>query len=211
MVNNINNNTISETLAKQHLNALNKIKKKEIKNKRLINGQKELLNLFDDLLTILNNSNNKNNNSNNNSNNNESDSENKNENESENESEKESENDDDDYDIKQINDSFKMINETKSFEEQINLLREIDYLNEYWHMCYDDNKELNLKIFKLTYAYLSNDLDEKLFEGIFRHTFVTLANKLINIISKEENQIIISDIKKKIKIKSTSKMILIIL
>ena len=70
MVNNINNNTISETLAKQHLNALNEIKKKEIKNKRLINGQKELLNLFDDLLAILNNSNNKNNNSNNNSNNN---------------------------------------------------------------------------------------------------------------------------------------------
>ena len=40
MVNSINNNTISETLAKQHLNALSKIKKKEIKNKRLINGQK---------------------------------------------------------------------------------------------------------------------------------------------------------------------------
>ena len=61
---------------------------------------------------------------------------------------------------------------------------------------YDDNKELNLKIFKLKYAYLSNDLDEKLFEEIFGHTFVTLANKLINTTSKEENQIIINDIKK---------------
>ena len=64
-------------------------------------------------------------------------------------------------------------------------------------MCYyDNNKELNLKIFKLKYAYLSNDLDEKLFEEIFGHTFVTLANKLINTTSKEENQIIINDIKK---------------
>ena len=59
---------------------------------------------------------------------------------------------------------------------------------------YHDNKELNLKIFKLKYAYLSNDLDKKLFEEIFGHTFVTLANKLINTTSKEENQIIIDDI-----------------
>ena len=63
-------------------------------------------------------------------------------------------------------------------------------------MCYDNNKELNLKIFKLKYAYLSNDLNEKLFEEIFGHTFVTLASKLINTTSKEENQIIINNIKK---------------
>ena len=95
---------MSEALAKQKLNELNEIKKKEIKNKRLINGQKELLNLFDDLLTILNNSSNKNNNnSNNNSHdknnnsNSENDSENKNENKNENENENET---DDDYEIK---------------------------------------------------------------------------------------------------------------
>ena len=41
-------NTISEALAKQKLNVLNEIKKTETKNKRLINGQKILLNLFDD-------------------------------------------------------------------------------------------------------------------------------------------------------------------
>ena len=88
-----------------------------------------------------------------------------------------------------------MIDEKKSFEEQINLLRKIDYLNGYWHMCfYDDNEELNIKIFKLKYAYLSNDLDEKLFEEIFGHTFVVLANKLMNTTSKEENQITINDI-----------------
>ena len=69
-------------------------------------------------------------------------------------------------------------------------------LHEYWHMKYDYDKELNLKIFKLKYAYLSEDLDEKLFEEVFGHTFVTLANKLINTTNKEENQIIVNDIKK---------------
>ena len=71
MINKIKNNTISETLAKQRLSGLDEIKKKEIKNKRLINGQKELLNLFDDLLeAIFNNSNNNSSNSNNSNNNN---------------------------------------------------------------------------------------------------------------------------------------------
>ena len=58
-------------------------------------------------------------------------------------------------------------------------------LSDYWHMKYDD-KELNLKIFKLKYAHLSNDLNGKLFEEIFGDTFVTPANKLINTTSKEE-------------------------
>ena len=76
--------------------------------------------MFDDLKTIFNSNNN------NINNNNESDSNNKNVNENENENE----NDDDEYEIKQINNCFKMINETQSFEEQINLLRKID-LSEY--------------------------------------------------------------------------------
>ena len=58
------------------------------------------------------------------------------------------------------------------------------------------DKELNLKIFKLKIAHLSEDLDKMLFEEIFGHTFVTLANKLINTTSKEENQMLINDIKK---------------
>ena len=57
MINNIKNNTISEALAKQKLNALNEIKKAETKNKRLINGQKILLNLFDDLVKAIFNKN----------------------------------------------------------------------------------------------------------------------------------------------------------
>ena len=104
LINNIKNNTISEAATKKKINELNKIKKVETKGKRLINSQKTLLSLFDDLKTILNNSNNSNNNinnnsnnnhnnnSNNNSNNNESNSKNVNGNESENESKNESEN-----------------------------------------------------------------------------------------------------------------------
>ena len=55
MVNNIKNNTISEISAKKSLNTLNKIKNAEIiEYKRRTPGQKELLNLFSNLLdTIL--------------------------------------------------------------------------------------------------------------------------------------------------------------
>ena len=88
-----------------------------------------------------------------------------------------------------------MIDETKSFEEEISLLKGMD-LSEYWHIKYDDDKELNPKIFKLKYAYLSEDLGEKLFEEIFGHTFVTLVNKLINTTIKEENHMLINDIEK---------------
>ena len=55
MVNNIRNNTISEIDAKKDLNTINEIKNAEIiKHKRHTFIQKELLNLFNDLLdTIL--------------------------------------------------------------------------------------------------------------------------------------------------------------
>ena len=53
MVNNIRNNTISEIDAKKLLNTLKKIKNAEIKDKRLIPGQKKLLNLFDNLFDII--------------------------------------------------------------------------------------------------------------------------------------------------------------
>ena len=61
---------------------------------------------------------------------------------------------------------------------------------------YHDDKELNLKIFKAKAAHILNDLDEQLFEKIFGHTFAALADKLINTTNKEENKIIIDDIKK---------------
>ena len=57
LINNIKNNTISEADAKKRVNELKEIRKTEIKNKRLINGQKRLLNLFDDLLRVIFNNN----------------------------------------------------------------------------------------------------------------------------------------------------------
>ena len=192
MINNIKNNTISEILARKNLNALNEIKKAEIKNKRLIPGQKELLIFFNNLIDTIFTENN--NNNNNNDNNNENDN---NENDNNDDNDNNDNNDIDYRKIKQLNDYFEMINETKSFEDQIKLLEKINYLNEYWYMkYYDDDKELNLKIFKLKITYISNDIDEKLFEEVFGHTFVTLVNKLINTTNKEENQIIVNDIEK---------------
>ena len=83
--------------------------------------------MFDDLKTIFNN--------NNNSNNNESDSNNKNENVNENE--KENEYDEYYYEIRQLNDWFITIDQTKSLEEQIEILKERgECLSEYWYVGY---------------------------------------------------------------------------
>ena len=61
---------------------------------------------------------------------------------------------------------------------------------------YDNDKNLNLKIFKLKCAFLSNELDEMWFVEIFGHAFAKLIDKLINTTNKEENWIIVEDIKK---------------
>ena len=121
--------------------------------------------------------------------------ENENQNENESESENESENGDKQYyKIKQLNNYFKTIDQTKSFEEQIEILKKRYFPDEYWHEeYYHDNKELNLRIFKAKSAY--RDADEYLFEKIFGHRFAALADKLINTTSKEENQIIINNIR----------------
>ena len=43
---------------------------------------------------------------------------------------------------------------------------------------------------------MSNEIDKKLFEQLFGHTLIKLAVKLINTTDKEENQIIVKDLKK---------------
>ena len=43
---------------------------------------------------------------------------------------------------------------------------------------------------------MSNEIDKKLFEQIFGHTLIKLADKLINTTNKEENQIILKILKK---------------
>ena len=136
---------------------------------------------------------------------------NESENENENVSKNENESVDKIDDNVDTNNYFNIIDKTKSFEDQIEILKKMDDLSQYWDMnnC-DDNKRLNFKISKLKFAYISNDVDEQLFEKIFGHTYVALADKLLNTTSKRENQIFINDIKK-IEIKFTNKMILVII
>ena len=100
------------------------------------------------------------------------------------------------YEIRQLNNWFETIDQTKSLEEQIELLKEKgEFLSEYWYVgYYHGNKELNDKIFKPKAAYVLNDIADNSFEKIFGCKFATLVDKLINTTSKEENKIIIKDI-----------------
>ena len=99
--------------------------------------------------------------------------------------------------IKKLNDHLdKIIDKSKSFEDQIKSIRKIKNLDDYYYVNDFGDKELKFKIFKLKLAHLSNEIDEDLFEQIFDHKFETLTNKLINTTNKEENQIILNNIHK---------------
>ena len=190
LVNNIKDNTISEIDAKKRLNTLNKIKNSEIKYKRLIPGQKEILNLFNNLSDIIlidrtlmsskvENEKLKEENEN----------EKENENENEDKDDYENEDEDDYYDyenednktigqneiITEINDYFdKIIDKSKSFEDQIKSFKKVKNLDDYYCGKDFDDKELKYKYFKIKLAHLSNEIDEKLFEQIFGHTLIKL-------------------------------------
>ena len=115
----------------------------------------------------------------------------------ENDDDDDDDDDDNDREIRRINHCFKTIDKSESFENQIKLFKKVDYLSQFWNRrYYDDDKEINLKMFKLKFARASNYVDKNLFEEVFGYAFVTLANKIINTRSKEENQIIINDLKK---------------
>ena len=99
--------------------------------------------------------------------------------------------------IKKLNDHLdKIIDKSKLFEDQIESLEKVENLEEYYFINDFDDKELESKIFKLKRAHLSNIIDKKLFEQIFGHTLIKLADKLINTTNKEENQIIVKNINK---------------
>ena len=144
LVNNIKNNTIIEAHAKQKHIALKEIKKAEIKGKRLITSQKKLLKLFDELIEPIFNNKSVSNIDDNVSVNesvNESENESENENENQNMSKNENESVDKTDDNIDTNNYFNIIDKTKSFEEQIEILKKIDDLSQYWDMNYcDDNK-----------------------------------------------------------------------
>ena len=89
-----------------------------------------------------------------------------------------------------------IIDKSKSFEEQIKSLKKREDLKGYWPYNDYDDKELKSKYFKIELADMSNEIDKKLFEQIFGHTLIKLADKLINATNKEENQIIVQNINK---------------
>ena len=98
--------------------------------------------------------------------------------------------------IKKLNDHLdKIIDKSKSFEDQIKSIKKVENLEEYYyHLNNFGDKELKFKTFKLRLAHLSNEIDADLFKQIFDHKFETLANKLINTTNKEGNQIIVKNI-----------------
>ena len=100
--------------------------------------------------------------------------------------------------IKKLNDHLdKIIDKSKSFEDQIKSIRKIENLyDDYYYLNNFGDKELKFKIFKLRLAHLSNDIDENLFEKIFGNKLIKLADKLINTANKEQNQIIVQNIEK---------------
>ena len=143
---------------------------------------------------------------------NENEDENENENENENEDEYENEGDDETMDqneiIKGLNDNLgEIIDQSKSFKDQIESLKKLEGLKEYWFMKDLDDKELKFKIFKLKLAHLPNIIDEKLFETIFDHTRIRLEDKLINTINKNQKTV---KLLKKVKINFQKQMILMI-
>ena len=89
-----------------------------------------------------------------------------------------------------------IINKSKSFEEQIKSFKKIKCVKAYQHSIDYGDKELKFKYFKIELADMSNEIDKKLFEQIFGHTLIKLADKLINTTNKEENQIIVKNIEK---------------
>ena len=99
--------------------------------------------------------------------------------------------------VKDLNDNLDEITDkSKSFEEQIKSLKKREDLKGFWPYNDFGDKELKSKYFKIELADMSNEIDKKLFEQIFGHTLIKLADKLINTINKEENQIIVKNINK---------------
>ena len=146
---------------------------KYINHNWLISEQKELLNLFDDLSNIfltdktLVSS--------------------KDENESENENEDYDETIDQNKIIKEKNDFLdKIIDKSKSSEDQIESIKKVENLDIYYDNDFDD-KELKYKYFKIKLAHLSNFIEENLFEQIFGHTLIKLAEELINTTNKQKS------------------------
>ena len=178
MVNNIKDDTISEIDAQKILNALNEIKKAEIiKYKKRAPGHKKLLNLFKKLLNIILTDktwkqekveSRKEENE-------DEDYENKYENEHEDEYyeyENECENENEDESIKGLNDNLdEIIDKSKSFEEQIELLKKLEDLKEYLPYKNYDDKMLKSKYFKIELADIKWNWRKGIWTNIWSYTY----------------------------------------
>ena len=72
--------------------------------------------------------------------------------------------------IKKLNDHLdETIDKSKSFEDQIKLIKKFKNLNDYYYHNVNDfgDKELKFKVFKLELAHLSNEIGKNLFEQVF--------------------------------------------
>ena len=99
--------------------------------------------------------------------------------------------------IKDVNDNLdKIIDKSKSFEEQIKSLKKRKGVKGYQPYKEYGDKQLKYKYFKIELAKMSNEIDERFFEQIFGHTLIRLGDKLINRTNKDENQIIAKNIDK---------------
>ena len=80
----------------------------------------------------------------------------------------------------------------KQNHDQIDVLKEIPDFNDYWYIeYYEDNKDINFRLFKWKFENILNDAEDNFFREIFGFTSVELADKLINTTSKEDNQVLI--------------------
>ena len=155
----------------------------KLEQRRLIPGQKELLKLFDDLsiITLTNKT--------------LIPSKQKNKQLKEkNKKLGEDEDKDDYYDYENQNKIIKglsnilgeIIDKSKSFEEQIKLFKKLEGLKGYWPDKDYNDEGVKSNYFKIQLADMSNEIHEKLFEDIFGHALIKLANKVINVKNKEE-------------------------
>ena len=76
-------------------------------------------------------------------------------------------------------------------------MKEIPDLNDYRYIeYYEDNKEINVRLSKLKFAHIFNDVNHNSFTEIFGLSSVKLVvSKLINTTSKEDNQVLVDFIK----------------
>ena len=99
--------------------------------------------------------------------------------------------------IKELNDNLdEIIDKSKLFEDQIKSLKKLEGLKGYWPYNDFGDKELKSKYFKIELADMSNNIGKNLFEQIFGHTLIKLADKLINTTDKGKNQTIVKNISK---------------